>query len=154
MKLTIGQMAPDFTLPDQDGKMQTLSAYRGQNVLLYFYPKDDTPGCTTEACSFRDSLPQLKQLNAVVFGVSIDSVASHKKFADKYGLPFTLLSDADKKVVEEYGVWGEKSFMGRKYLGIARTSFLIGSNGTILKMYSNVKPALHVAEVKNDLLTL
>ncbi len=154
MKLTIGQSAPDFTLPDQDGKMHTLSAYHGQNVLLYFYPKDDTPGCTKEACNFRDSLPQLKQLNAVVFGMSTDSVASHKKFADKYGLPFTLLSDVDKKVVEAYGVWGEKSFLGKKYMGINRISFLIGTDGNILKIYESVKPAVHAGEVEQDLKNL
>ena len=118
-------IAPAFALPDQNGTLHTLSDYRKQWVLLYFYPKDDTPGCTKEACSIRDSFPDFKKLGIAVLGVSTDSVKSHKKFEEKYGLPFTLLADTDKKVVELYGVWGKKKFMGKEYDGTFRTSFLI-----------------------------
>jgi peroxiredoxin Q/BCP len=151
MQLKQGDKAPKFTLPDQDGKEHKLEDYRGQWVLLYFYPKDDTPGCTTEACAIRDSLPDFKSIDAVVLGVSTDSVASHRKFADKYGLPFTLLADEDKKVVNMYGVWGKKKFMGREYDGTMRTSFLIDPEGTIATVYEGVKPAEHAAEVLADL---
>ena len=144
-------LAPDFTLPDQDGVEHTLSQYRGQWVLLYFYPKDDTPGCTKEACTIRDSLPSFAGAKAAVFGVSVDSVESHKRFAEKYQLPFTLLADEDKKVVELYGVWGERSMMGKKYMGTARTSFLIASDGVVKKVYENVKPDIHAKEVLKDL---
>jgi peroxiredoxin Q/BCP len=143
--------APDFTLPDQDGKSHTLSHHRGAWVLLYFYPKDDTPGCTKQACMLRDALPAFGKLKAKVFGVSVDSVASHKKFAEKYELPFTLLADADKKVVELYGVWGKKKFMGKEYDGTMRTSFLIDPDGNIAKIYENVKPETHAEEVLKDL---
>jgi thioredoxin-dependent peroxiredoxin len=147
----LGAAAPAINLPDQDGNQQKLSDYKGQWVLVYFYPKDDTPGCTTEACSFRDNLPKLGKLKAKVFGISTDSVASHKKFADKYKLPFTLLADVDKKVVEKYGVWAEKSMYGRKYYGILRTSFLVDPNGKIVRIYEKVKPAEHVEQVMADL---
>ncbi len=147
----IGQSAPDFTLPDQDGKPRTLSDYRGKHVLLYFYPKDDTTGCTREACAIRDAHPDFKKLDAVVFGISADSVASHKKFAEKYGLPFTLLADVEKKAIQAYGVWGRKKFMGREYDGIFRTSFLIDPDGTIKHVYEKVKPLTHAAEVLIDL---
>jgi peroxiredoxin Q/BCP len=145
--------APDFTLPDQDEVEHTLSEYRGQWVLLYFYPKDDTPGCTKEACSIRDAFPRFESLNIKVLGVSIDSIESHKKFAKKYQLPFTLLSDTNKKVVTRYGVWGEKhfNFMGRENEGVIRSSFLIDPTGTIEKIYTDVKPNNHAAEVLRDL---
>jgi peroxiredoxin Q/BCP len=151
MKLEIGQLAPDFNLPDQDGTMHALKSYHGQYVLVYFYPKDDTPGCTTEACSIRDNFPTFKELPIKVFGISADSVKSHKKFADKYQLPFALLADQDKQAVKAYGVWGEKKFMGRIFDGIKRSSFLIDREGKLVKIYENVKPKEHVAEVLEDL---
>lgn len=151
MAATEGNRAPNFTLPDQDGKAHKLSDYRGQSVLLYFYPKDDTPGCTKEACAIRDSLPRFKKHETAVFGVSVDSVKSHKKFAEKYGLPFTLLADEEKKVVKLYDVWRLKKFMGREYMGTARTSFLIDPAGTIAKRYENVNPEKHAEEVLTDL---
>jgi len=120
LKLKAGDTAPQFSLPDQEGKMHSLANYRGQWVLLYFYPKDDTEGCTKEACMIRDDFPAFKDLKAAVLGVSIDSIASHKKFAEKYSLPFTLLSDEHKEVVNSYGVWGLKKFMGREYDGTNR----------------------------------
>ncbi|MDP2815477.1 MAG: thioredoxin-dependent thiol peroxidase [Rectinemataceae bacterium] len=147
----MGTAAPDFTLLDQDGVSHTLSTHRGKYVLLYFYPKDDTPGCTKQACMLRDALPDFAKLDAVVYGISADSVKSHKKFADKYGLPFTLLADEQKEVVNAYGVWGKKKFMGREYDGTSRTSFLVDPNGTIEKVYENVKPELHAAQVLEDL---
>lgn len=151
MKLKQGNLAPDFTLLDQDGKSHTLSVLRGKWVLLYFYPKDDTPGCTVEACTLRDNLPKFKRLKAKVFGVSVDSVKSHAKFAKKYGLPFTLLADEDKQVVKAYGLWGKKKFMGREYMGTNRASFLIDPDGKIAKVYENVKPEAHAQEVLADL---
>lgn len=151
MKLTIGQQAPDFTLPDQNGTERTLSEYQGQYVLLYFYPKDDTPGCTKQACDIRDNFPQFEKMNIKVFGVSVDTEKSHMKFADKYALPFTLLADTDKKIVELYGVWGEKKFMGRQYIGTNRTSFLIDPKGDIVKIYENVKPETHAKDVLADI---
>ena len=151
--LEVNMLAPDFTLPDQDGQEHSLSEYRGQWVLLYFYPKDDTPGCTKEACSIRDEFPHFENLNIKVLGVSVDSVESHKKFAEKYKLPFTLLSDIHKKVVAHYGVWGEKHliFMGREHEGIIRSSFLIDPTGMIEKIYTDVKPEKHAEEVLRDL---
>jgi thioredoxin-dependent peroxiredoxin len=143
--------APDFSLPDQNGTMHTLSSYKGKWVLLYFYPKDDTPGCTKEACVLRDSFPAFEKLNAVIFGISTDSEKSHKKFEEKYALPFTLLSDTEKTMVRGYGVWAPKKFMGREFLGVQRTSFLIDPEGKIVKMYENVKPADHADEVLRDL---
>ncbi len=151
MNLAAGQMAPDFSLPDQDGAVHALSSYRGKWVLLYFYPKDDTPGCTKEACAIRDSFPNFGALDAVVLGVSVDSVESHKKFAEKHKLPFTLLSDEGKEVVEAYDVWGPKKFMGKEFLGTARTSFLIDPSGRIAKIYEGVKPETHAEEVLTDL---
>ncbi|MES2014536.1 MAG: thioredoxin-dependent thiol peroxidase [Patescibacteria group bacterium] len=149
--LASGTLAPDFTLPDQNGKEHTLSTYRGRWVLLYFYPKDDTPGCTKEACMIRDTFPRFEGVHAHVFGVSVDGVESHKKFAEKYQLPFSLLADTEKEVVEKYGVWGEKKMMGRTYMGTKRTSFLIDSNGVIKKVYEGVKPEVHAEEVLADL---
>lgn len=151
MEIKLNQKAPDFSLPDQDGKKHKLSDYRGQWVLIYFYPKDDTPGCTTEACTLRDNLPKFGKLKAKVFGISVDSIASHKKFADKYKLPFTLLADEDKKVVEKYGVWQEKSMYGRKYMGTVRNSYLINPEGKIVKIYEKVKPADHAQQVLDDI---
>ncbi len=147
MTLTAGATAPDFTLPTDGGGSVTLSALRGQNVILYFYPKDDTPGCTTEACGFRDAMPDFAGADAVVIGVSKDSVASHDKFKTKYELPFTLAADTDGHVCEAYGVWVEKSNYGRKYMGIERTTFLIGKDGMIKRVWNKVKVNGHVAEV-------
>ena len=128
-----------------------MSERKGQWTILYFYPKDDTPGCTTEACTLRDNFPKFKKTKAAILGISTDSNASHKKFADKYGLPFTLLADEDKTVVNKYGVWGEKSMYGRKYMGTMRTSFLIDPQGKIAKIYEKVKPERHADEVLEDL---
>lgn len=154
MKLKIGDTAPAFTLPDQNGEMHALAEYAGQWVLLYFYPKDDTPGCTKEACAIRDNFSDFKKLKAVVLGVSVDSVKSHKKFEEKYGLPFTLLADEQKEVVHAYDVWGRKKFMGREYDGTFRTSFLISPEGKIAKIYEGVKPDIHAEEVLADLKAL
>lgn len=147
----VGTKAKNFTLPDQEGKLHILKEYIGQWVVLYFYPKDDTPGCTVEACQFRDTFPQFKRSQAVVFGVSVDVVKKHAKFATKYELPFTLLSDEEKRVVELYGVWAKKKFMGREYMGILRTTFLINPVGKIAKIYENVKPDGHAEEVLKDI---
>lgn len=147
----VGTKAKNFTLPDQEGKLHILKEYIGQWVVLYFYPKDDTPGCTVEACQFRDTFPQFKRSQAVVFGVSVDVVKKHAKFATKYELPFTLLSDEEKRVVELYGVWAKKKFMGREYMGILRTTFLINPAGKIAKIYENVKPDGHAEEVLKDI---
>ncbi len=151
MKIKVNQKAPDFKLPDQNGDMHKLADYKGQWVLIYFYPKDDTSGCTTEACALRDTFPKFGKLKAKVLGVSIDSVASHKKFATKYKLPFTLLADEDKKMVEKYGVWQEKSMYGRKYMGTIRNSYLVDPSGKIVRIYEKVKPADHAEQVLTDL---
>ena len=147
MILTAGAKAPDFTLPTDGGGSVALSALKGKNVILYFYPKDDTPGCTTEACGFRDAMPDFTGTNAVVIGISKDSVASHDRFKTKYELPFTLAADTDGKVCEAYGVWVEKSNYGRKYMGIERTTFLIGPDGIIKRVWNKVKVNGHVAQV-------
>ena len=147
IKVKNGEKAPLFALPDQFGTVHTLTDYLGKRVLLYFYPKDDTEGCTKQACAIRDALPDFKKLGITVFGVSTDSVQSHAKFVKKYSLPFTLLSDEGKEVVKKYGVWEKKKFMGREYMGTARTSFLIGADGIIEKIYENVKPETHAAVV-------
>ena len=144
-------IAPNFTLADQSGVSHTLSALRGMWVLLYFYPKDNTPGCTKEACAIRDNYPAFKKLGIVVFGISTDSEESHQKFAEKYNLPFTLLADPKKEVVKKYGVFGEKKFMGKTFSGVSRTSFLVAPDGTIGKIYENVKPEAHADEVLADL---
>ncbi len=143
--------APDFSLADENGKVQRLSDYAGKPVLLYFYPKDDTPGCTTEACNFRDDYSVYEKAGVVILGVSPDSSKSHAKFKQKYHLPFTLLADEGHKVCELYGVWGRKKMMGREYDGVFRTSVLIGPDGVIRKVYENVKPADHSKEVLADL---
>lgn len=154
MKLNIGDKAPNFTLLDQNSKSHSLSQYKGRWLLLYFYPKDNTPGCTKEACMIRGHFSKFEKLNTLVIGVSVDSVKSHKKFAKDYNLPFTLLSDENKKVVKPYGVWGRKKFMGKEYDGTFRTSFLINSKGEIEKIYNNVKPKEHSKEVLEDLKNL
>ena len=145
--LTAGSLAPDFTLPTDTGESLTLSALRGRTVVLYFYPKDDTSGCTAEACEFRDAMPRFDDLDAVVLGISPDPVASHQKFKQKYELPFALLADTDHAVAERYGVWKEKSMYGRKYMGVERTTFVIASDGRIAHVFEKVKPAGHAAEV-------
>ncbi len=152
--LTKGQQAPEFTLLDQDGVAHTLSSYKGKWVLLYFYPKDDTPGCTIEACTIRDQFKDFQKIDAVVLGVSTDTVASHKKFALAYELPFTLLADEHKEVVGMYGVFGEKKMMGKTYMGTHRTSFLIDPSGNVAKVYEQVKPERHANEVLTDLAEL
>lgn len=146
-----GQKAPSFNLESDEGKKIALKDFAGQNVILYFYPKDMTSGCTTEACDFRDSYSQLKKLKAVILGVSKDSVASHQKFKAKEKLNFPLLSDGEGKVCEAYGVWKEKSMYGRKYMGIERTTFLIGADGKIKKIYPKVKVTGHVDQIIKDL---
>ena len=147
MSVTEGQIAPDFALPATDGSTVRLSDLRGKKVVLYFYPKDDTPGCTKEACAFRDNLGVLQSMGVVVLGVSPDSVASHQKFAQKYGLPFPLLADEGAQVATTYGVWKEKKQYGRTYMGIERTTFLIDENGIVQRVFSKVKVDGHVEEV-------
>lgn len=142
-----GMKAPLFEAPDQDGKTLRLKDYLGKKVVLYFYPKDDTPGCTKEACAFRDNFPKFKEIGVEVLGVSIDSEKRHKKFVDKYKLPFRLVADEDKKIVQDYGVWGLKKFMGREYMGTNRVTYLIGENGTIEHVWPKVKPAEHAEEL-------
>ncbi|MGE5431166.1 MAG: thioredoxin-dependent thiol peroxidase [Syntrophomonadaceae bacterium] len=142
-----GDKAPEFSLKDRSGNTVSLRDLHGKKVVLYFYPKDDTPGCTKEACSFRDNLPEFSRLNAVVLGISADSEESHQKFADKYNLPFTLLSDPDKKVIQEYDVWKEKNMYGKKSMGIERTTFVIDENGRIMRVFPKVKVDGHVEEV-------
>ncbi|MDR3628675.1 MAG: thioredoxin-dependent thiol peroxidase [Ignavibacteriaceae bacterium] len=142
-----GKKAPSFKLKDKDGKVVSLSDFKGKNVVLYFYPKDNTSGCTAEACNFRDELPKFSNLNAVIIGISPDSSESHKKFADKYELPFILLSDPEKKALEAYGVWKEKSMYGRKYMGVERTTFVIDADGKIKKIFNKVKVQGHNKEV-------
>lgn len=139
--------APDFTLPDETGEMRSLSNYLGQNIVLYFYPKDDTTGCTTEACNFRDDYSAYEKSDVVIIGVSPDSPQSHAKFKAKYQLPFTLLADEDHKVCELYEVWGKKKMYGKEYDGVFRTTYIIGKDGKILKVFENVKPADHSAEI-------
>ncbi len=146
----VGQKAPSFSLPDQSGNIHSLDEARGGWVLVYFYPKDDTPGCTKEACSIRDAWGDFKKAGITVFGISADTVKSHARFAEKYNLPFTLLADEGREVVSAYGVWGKKKFMGREYEGVNRTSFLINSSGVIAKIYKNVKPNEHAQEVLDD----
>jgi peroxiredoxin Q/BCP len=150
LTLKAGDAAPDFSLADQSGKTHKLSAYRGQWVLIFFYPKDDTPGCTKEACGLRDNFAELKKLNTAIFGISIDSVESHKSFAEKYKLPYTLLADQSKSAVQKYGVWGKKEYMGKEYEGTSRVSFLIDPTGKIAKVYEKVNPEEHAAEVIRD----
>lgn len=145
--LEIGAQAPDFTLPDQNGEMHSLSDYRGQKVVLYFYPKDMTAGCTRQACVFGELYPQFREKGAVILGVSKDSVASHKKFEEKYGLPFTLLSDQEKEVIRAYDVWKEKKNYGKVSMGVVRTTYLIDENGMIIKAFDKVKAADNAAQM-------
>jgi peroxiredoxin Q/BCP len=149
--LNIGDFAPDFELTDQNGTSHRLSDYRGKKVVLYFYPKDNTPGCTKEACSFRDSFEDYKKHGIVVLGVSKDSEASHTRFIEKFSLPFTLLADTQTAVCQAYGVWGLKKSMGREYYGINRMTFVIDEEGKILKIYEKVKPEDHAKEILRDI---
>ena len=142
-----GQPAPDFTLRSDAGADVTLSSLRGKPVVLYFYPKDDTPGCTTQACGIRDAYGEFERAGAVVLGVSPDNERSHVKFKEKYDLPFTLLADTDHAVAEEYGAWGEKRYMGRTYFGVHRSTFVIAEDGTVKKIFPKVKPAEHADDV-------
>ena len=149
--LEIGTTAPEFTLPDQNGEMRSLSDYRGQKVILYFYPKDMTAGCTKQACAFGELYPQFQEKGAVVLGVSKDSVASHKKFEEKYGLPFTLLSDTEKEVIQAYDVWKEKKNYGKVSMGVVRTTYLIDEEGVIIKANDKVKAADDPEKMLNEL---
>jgi thioredoxin-dependent peroxiredoxin len=145
--LAVGTKAPEFTTTDQVGKKRSLSDFKGKKVILYFYPKDNTPGCTKEACGFRDNFAKFRQLNVEILGVSIDSEKSHTAFVQKYDLPFTLLVDAEKKLVEAYGVWGEKSLYGKKYMGTNRVTYLIDESGRIAAVFPKVKPKTHAEEL-------
>ena len=151
VSLKKGQKAPSFTLPNQDGKPVSLSDFKGKKVVLYFYPKDDTPGCTKESCAFRDGFDEIQENGAVVVGVSPDSVASHKKFAKKYDLNFPLLSDESKSMLEKYGVWKEKSMYGRTYMGVERTTLIIDPDGKIGEIFPKVKVDKHLEEVLEEL---
>lgn len=146
-----GKKAAAIKLKNQAGEFVSLKDFQGSYILVFFYPKDMTPGCTTEACSFKDNMSKLKSLGVQILGISCDDIESHKKFADKYKLNFPLLADTDKKVVEQYGVWVEKNMYGKKYMGIQRDSFLIDPKGKIVKHYIKVKPTEHVAQVIQDL---
>lgn len=147
MPIQAGIKAPDFELQDENGQLRKLSDFLGKPVVLYFYPKDDTPGCTTEACSFRDGYGEYQRNGVTILGISPDSSKSHKKFQEKYALPFSLLADTDHKVCETYEVWGRKKFMGREYDGVFRTTFVIGADGVLRKVFENVKPDGHAQEV-------
>ena len=149
--LEIGTKAPDFTLPDQNGNMHSLSAYRGKKVILYFYPKDNTAGCTKQACGFAELYPQFTEKGAVVLGISKDSVASHKKFEEKYGLPFTLLADPELVAIQAYDVWQEKKNYGKTYMGVVRTTYLIDENGKIVKAFDKVKAADNPEQMLGEL---
>ena len=149
--LEINTKAPEFTLPDQNGEMRSLSDYKGQKVILYFYPKDMTGGCTKQACAFGDLYPQFREKGAVVLGVSKDSVASHKKFEEKYGLPFTLLSDTEKTVIQAYDVWKEKKLYGKVSMGVVRTTYLIDEEGTIIKAFEKVNAGENPAQMLSAL---
>ncbi len=148
-----GSPAPDFTLTSDSGERVRLSQFRGKPVVLYFYPKDDTPGCTAQACGIRDNYEDFEQRGAVVLGVSPDEESSHVKFKHKYGLPFTLLADPDHEVAEQYGVWGEKKYMGKTYMGVERSTFLIDQDGRVAKVMRRVKPDTHAADVLEALAT-
>ncbi len=154
MKIKKGDKAPEFALEGSDGKTHSLAEYKGKRVLLYFYPKDNTPGCTTEAEKFRDLHGELVDQNLVIFGISADSVKSHQGFAKKFKLPFVLLSDPEKGMINAYEAWGKKKFMGREYEGILRISFLIDEKGKIARVYDEVKPKEHATEVLGDVCML
>ena len=149
--LEIGIQAPDFELPDQDGVMHKLSDYKGKKVILYFYPKDNTAGCTKQACGFSERYPQFLEKGAVILGVSKDTVASHKKFQEKYGLAFTLLADPERKVIEAYDVWKEKNMYGKKTMGVVRTTYLIDEEGVIEKVFGKVKAAENPRQMLEEL---
>ena len=149
--LETGIKAPEFTLKNQDGEEVSLKDFLGKKVILYFYPKDNTPGCTTQACSFGDMYPQIREKGAVVLGVSKDSVASHKKFAGKYGLPFTLLSDPELEVIQKYDVWQEKNMYGKKVMGVVRSTYLIDEEGIIKEAFTKVKPGENAAQMLETL---
>ena len=149
--LEVGTKAPDFTLPDQNGNMHSLSEYRGKKVILYFYPKDNTAGCTKQACGFAERYPQFTEKGAVVLGVSKDSVASHKKFEEKYGLPFTLLADPELVAIQAYDVWQEKKNYGKTYMGVVRTTYLIDEEGKIAKAFDKVKAADNPEQMLGEL---
>jgi Peroxiredoxin len=142
-----GEEAPDFELPDETGALVKLSSLRGKPIVLYFYPKDDTPGCTTQACGIRDAYGEFERAGAVVLGISPDDESSHVKFKDKYELPFTLLADTDHSVAEEYGVWGEKNMAGKTFMGVSRSTFVIGADGNVTSVMHDVKPATHADDV-------
>ena len=149
--LEVGTKAPDFTLPDQNGNMHSLSDYRGKKVILYFYPKDNTPGCTKQACGFAERYPQFIEKGAVVLGISKDSVASHKKFEEKYGLPFTILSDPELVAIQAYDVWQEKKNYGKTYMGVVRTTYLIDEEGKIATAFDKVKAADNPEQMLGEL---
>lgn len=151
MALKIGDKAPAFKLKNQDAETISISDFKGKPVVLYFYPKDDTPGCTKEACNFRDEFPKFGKLQAEIIGISTDSVESHKKFAEKYKLPFNLLADEKKEIVEKYGVWQEKNMYGKKYMGVVRTTFILDGEGKIRKIFEKVKVDEHNREVMDAL---
>jgi len=152
MVLSIGQQAPEFELTDNEGNPHKLADYRGQTIVVYFYPKDDTPGCTKEACSFRDTYADFRQAGVEIIGISPDNEKSHSRFIQKFELPFTLLSDPDHQVCEAFGVWGLKKYMGREYQGVHRTTFIIDPDGVIKRVFENVKPADHSQEVLAEVL--
>ena len=149
--LEIGTVAPDFTLPDQNGTTHSLSDYRGKKVILYFYPKDNTAGCTKQACNFKELMPQFREKGAVILGVSKDSVASHKRFEEKFGLPFTLLYDEEKTVLQAYDVWKEKKNYGKVSMGVVRTTYLIDENGVIARAFDKVKAADNPMQMLGEL---
>ncbi len=151
MSISVGDTAPDFSLPDQDGKSHTLSDYRGAPVVLYFYPKDHTSGCTKEACGFRDDYSAYQEAGVTILGVSPDSSKTHTNFIAKHELPFTLLADTERDVLKLYGAWGLKKMYGREYEGVLRTTYLIAADGKIAKIYEKVKPAAHSAEILADM---
>ncbi|MEB3291609.1 MAG: thioredoxin-dependent thiol peroxidase [Synechococcales bacterium] len=154
MTLTVGTPAPDFTLLDSDGQPVSLQSLRGKWVVLYFYPKDDTPGCTKEACAFRDTFPQFTDKNAVILGISVNDEKAHQKFINKYSLPFSLLVDPDATIATTYESYGLKKFMGKEYMGITRNTFLIDPDGNLAKIYKKVKPETHPATVLQDIPTV
>ena len=149
--LEIGTKAPDFTLPDQNGNMHSLSEYRGKKVILYFYPKDNTPGCTKQSCGFAERFPQFTEKGAVVLGISKDSVASHKKFEEKYSLPFTILADPELVAIQAYDVWQEKKNYGKTYMGVVRSTYLIDEKGKIVKAFDKVKAADNPEQMLGEL---